>query len=87
MGPPLAEEWTLVGASFLPLAVVVLADVLGAGPNAAALAGLWTITAILAGWALLDGLRSHLGVLEFVCHVAPGSGVGTVLVAIMVLLH
>lgn len=83
----LAEEWPLVGASFGPLAVVALADLLGAGGDAAVLAGLWATTAILVGWTVLAGLRSRLRLLELLLYVSISAGLGISLVVLKVLVH
>lgn len=83
----LNEEWPLVGASFGPLGAVVLADLVGADPNTAVLAGLWMTTAILVGWALVAGLRSHLRIVELVLDVVVSAGIGISLIVLKVLVH
>lgn len=83
----LEEEWPLVAVSFVPLAIIVLATLLGASSNQAVLAGLWGNVALLAGWALLAGLRSKLRVGELLLYVAASLLLGLALVAIKALLH
>lgn len=83
----LGSEWSLVAASFAPLLVIGVADVLGLDPNTCVLAGLWSIPVILAGWALVGARRSHMGRGELLGYVALSALFGVALVALKALIH
>lgn len=83
----MVREWPLVAVSYGPLAVVLVASWAGAGSNDAVLAGLWATMALLAGWALLAGIRCHLGRIEMLLYVAASLGLGGLLIIIKALLH
>jgi len=83
----LREEWSLVAASYGPLLAVVLARLVGAGTNAAVLAGLWTATGVLVLWALVAGRRGRLRGAELVLYVVLSAAFGCALVLLKTLLH
>lgn len=83
----LREEWPLVAVSLGPIAVIVACSALGVGPDAAVLGGQIAVIALMAGWALLAGYRSHLKSAEMLLYVAVSLGLGLALIAIKTLLH
>ena len=83
----LREEWSLVAASYGPLLAVVLARLVGAGSNAAVLAGLWTATGVLVLWALVAGRRGRMRGAELVLYVVLSAAFGCALVLLKTLLH
>lgn len=83
----LAEEWSLVSASFLPLTGVALAWLLGSTRGTAVLAGLWASVVVLALWALLAGRRARLRRGELLLYVAISALFGLALVALKVVVH
>lgn len=83
----LREEWPLVAVSFGPLLVIAVCSAFGVSGNTAVSAGLWTTMALLAGWALLAGYRSHLRTVEMLLYVGASLLLGLALIAIKTLLH
>lgn len=83
----LREEWPLVAASFGPLVVVAGSSLVGLQDNTAVLAGLWTIVAVLASWALLAGRRARMRGVELALSVVVGSAVGVAIILLKVLVH
>ena len=83
----LAEQWPMVSASFQPLAVVVLAWLLGSSRDAAVLAGLWASVAILALWSYVAGRRAQLPVGELLLYVALSALFGLTLVLLKIFVH
>ena len=83
----LREESTIIGASFVPLTVILLARALGAGERTAVQTGLYAIVLLLAGWALLAGRRSGMRRLELGLHVLVSTLFGCAVVVLEVLLH
>jgi hypothetical protein len=56
----LAVESRMVGACVLPLAILLLADLLGSGFAAATTIALWSTVGLLFIWGLLAARRAHL---------------------------
>ena len=83
----LREDWSLVTASFVPLAVTVLGWAAGVPANSAVLAGLWANVATLAGWALLAGRRARLRSAELLLYVVVSAVFGIALVLLKILVH
>lgn len=83
----LAEQWPLVSASFVPLAVVGTVWLLGRPRETAVLSGLWSCVLVLALWAHLAGRRARLRAGEQVVYVAVSAGFGLALVLLKVLVH
>lgn len=83
----LRDESAIVGASFVPLTVVLVGHLLGLGERAAVQVGLWSVVLLLAGWALLAGRRNRLRRLELAVHVLVSTLFGCTVVLLEVLLH
>jgi hypothetical protein len=83
----LREDWSLVTASFVPLAVTVLTWVAGVPTSSAVLAGLWANAAMLAGWALLAGRRARLRAGELLLYVTVSAVFGVALVLLKIVIH
>ena len=83
----LRAEWSLVAASYGPLLAVVGVRLLGAGTNAAVLAGLWTATGVLVLWAVVAGRRARMRGAEMALYVVLSAAFGCALVLLKTLLH
>jgi hypothetical protein len=83
----LTSGWEIISASLLPLLVLLLVSLLGAGLNAAALAALACSTGLLclAGWRMGADGRLTLG--ERVASTLVAGAFGAAMVALKVLLH
>jgi hypothetical protein len=82
-----AHEWSLVTASFVPMAAVLAVAAAGGSTALAATGGLWTGVAMLFGWgvaAARDGGRSRRASLAF---GGVSSVFGLTLIALKALLH
>ena len=83
----LGEQWPLVSASFVPLAVVGLAWASGSSRNNAVLAGLWASVLVLALWAYLAGRRAGLRTGELLLYVLLSAAFGLAVVLLKVFVH
>lgn len=83
----LGDGWELVTASFLPLVVLVCADLLGASLSASTLAALLCSTAVLcaAGWRV--GSAAQLRPLPRLFAAAAAGTFGGVMIVLKSLLH
>jgi hypothetical protein len=83
----LTQGWEFVTASFLPLVVMILTRLLGAGVSAAVLAGLICSTVLLcaAGWAV--GRHGHLSTGERLVSAIVAGLFGAGMIAMKALLH
>jgi hypothetical protein len=81
------HTWTIAAASLLPLAVLLLAEAVGAELALAAWVALWATVALLTLYSYLAGRRGGLGTRDsLVCAVA-GCGLGLVAAALKAALH
>jgi hypothetical protein len=84
----MSHEWSLVTASCVPLAAVVLAAMAGASVQVAAMAGMWTGVAALVLWGEIAGRHSGHGTWASVAYGLVAGAFGVVLVALRaILLH
>ncbi|MCK9900676.1 hypothetical protein CC117_04275 [Parafrankia colletiae] len=83
----LGHEWSLVTASFFPLAAVLLAAAAGASIQTAALAGMWTGVAALVLWGQLAGRRAGRGAVVSFAYGMTAGLFGLALILLRVLLH
>lgn len=83
----LATGWAMVSASFLPLAVLVVARLLGAGLSVAILVALACSTVLLgiAGWEI--GRDGKLTQRERLVSAATAAAFGGVIIVLKMLLH
>jgi hypothetical protein len=83
----LTQGWEFVTASFLPLVVMIVVRLLGAGVSGAVLAGLICSTALLcaAGWEI--GRRGQLSTRERLVSAAVAGLFGVGMIAMKALLH
>jgi hypothetical protein len=77
----------ILGASVIPLAVLILARLLGADLRTAAWTALIATVALLTGYSYLAGLRGGLGPGGRIASAAVGAGIGLLVAALKVLLH
>ncbi|MGN6245391.1 MAG: hypothetical protein ACTHQ3_17195 [Motilibacteraceae bacterium] len=82
-----AETWPIAGASVLPLAVLLLAELAGAGLRTAAWLALIATVVALTGYSYLAGVRSGLSPWGRVASAAAGAAIGIVVALLKVALH
>ncbi|WP_051217845.1 hypothetical protein [Nocardioides insulae] len=81
------ESWPILGASAVPLAVLVVATLLGADLRGAAWAAMGVTVALLVGYSYLAGVRSGLDLPGRLACAAAGAGLGLLVVLLKVGLH
>ncbi len=87
LGQALAEESAILRGAALPLAVLVLGWILGAGQETAITIALWSTVAALIAFELIAGVRSHATRGELALDVAVGTTMGVAIIALKVILH
>ncbi len=87
LGRALAEESAILRGAALPLAMLVLGWVLGAGQETAITVALWSTVAALIAFELIAGVRSHATRGELTLDVAVGTTMGVAIIALKVILH
>lgn len=83
----LVRTWLVAGASVLPIAALLLAELAGAGLRAAAWFALITTIVLLTAYSYLAGARSGLGLGGRLASAAVGAGIGLLVALLKVLLH
>lgn len=83
----LAETWPVAGASVLPVVVLLLAELLGAGLRTAAWLALLATVAVLTGYSWLAGARSGLGRWGRLGSASAGAAIGLLVALLKVALH
>jgi hypothetical protein len=83
----LVQTWLVAGASVLPTAALLLAELAGAGLKTAAWAALIATIVLLTGYSYLAGARSGLGPWGRLASAAVGAGIGLLVALLKVLLH
>ena len=83
----LSETWPILGASVAPVAVLVLASLLGAEIRTAAWIALCFCIALLAFYSYLAGVRSGLDMRGRLMSAGAGLGLGLLVVLLKVGLH
>ena len=81
------HTWTIAAASLLPLAVLILAEALGAEVGAASWIALWATVALLTFYSYLAGRRGGLSRRDSVVCAAAGCGLGLVVAGLKAALH
>ncbi len=82
-----AHTWTIAAASLLPLAVLLLAELLGADQRLAGWVALYATIGLLAAYSYLAGRRGGLGVQgSLACSVA-GAALGVLVALLKAALH
>jgi hypothetical protein len=82
----LAVESRMVGACVLPLAILLVADLLGSGFAAATTIGLWSTVGLLFIWGLLAARRSRLSRMWAVASGLLYTAVGVAIVVLKIVL-
>ncbi|MBZ5741214.1 hypothetical protein [Nocardioides mangrovi] len=83
----LVETLPILGASIVPLVVLLLATLLGADLRGAAWAALIATIALLTAYSYVAGVRGGLDLGGRVASAAAGAGVGLLVALLKVLLH
>ena len=83
----LVRTWLVAGASILPIAALLLSELVGAGLKTAAWVALITTIVLLTGYSYLAGARSGLGWWGRLASAAVGAGIGLLVALLKVLLH
>ena len=81
------ETLPILGASVVPLGVLLLTTLLGASQRTAAWAALLATIALLTGYSYLAGARGGLDMRGRLASAAAGAGVGLLVVVLKVGLH
>ncbi|WP_395656199.1 hypothetical protein [Nocardioides sp.] len=83
----LAETWPIAGASVVPLAVLLLAELFGAELRTAAWVAMTASVALLTAYSFVAGVRGGLDTWGRVASGLAGLAVGLLVVALKVALH
>jgi hypothetical protein len=83
----LVQTWWIAGASLLPIAVLLLAELLGAGLRTAAWIALLATIVLLTCYSYLAGMRSGLGTWGRVASALVGAGIGLLVALLKLALH
>ncbi|MCK9929977.1 hypothetical protein MXD62_22895 [Frankia sp. Mgl5] len=83
----LVENWPMVRASFLPLAVLAVARAAGASVSDAQEAALWTSLLLLCAWGLFSGRAGGLRRWRLAGYTAGIALLGIVLIGLEVAIH
>jgi hypothetical protein len=87
MREALAHHWPLVQAAFPPIAVMVLASLLGADDETAILVAAWSCVLLLAGWGVVVGRREHESAGRILLTAAECAALGFVMVVLKIVIH
>ena len=83
----LGRTWLVAGASVLPILVLLLAELFGAGLKTAAWIALIATIVLLTGYSYLAGVRSGLSPAGRLASAAMGAALGLLVALLKVLLH
>lgn len=83
----LVETWPILGASALPVIVLLLAELAGADLRAAAWAALIATIGLLTIYSYLAGVRGGLDTGGRIASAAAGAGIGVLIALLKVALH
>ena len=83
----LVHTWLVAGASVLPIAVLLLAELFGADLKTAAWVALVATIVLLTAYSYLAGVRSGLGPGGRLASAAAGASLGLLVALLKVLLH
>jgi hypothetical protein len=83
----LASNWAVMRGAAIPLLVIVLGWIFGAGQQAAVNAALWSVVASLVAFELLAGIRSRATPGELALEVGAGAAMGIGVLAMKIVLH
>jgi hypothetical protein len=82
-----AGTWLIAGVSVLPVAILLLAELLGADLSTAAWIALIATIALLTVYSYLAGARGGLGISGRLTSAAAGAGLGILVALLKVALH
>jgi hypothetical protein len=82
-----ARTWLVAGASVLPVAVLLLAELFGAELKTAAWEALIATVFLLTGYSYLAGVRSGLGLGGRLASAGVGAAIGLLVVLLKAVLH
>jgi hypothetical protein len=83
----LSETWPILGASVLPVMVLLLAELAGADLRAASWAALIATIGLLAAYSYMAGARGGLDTTGRVASAAVGAALGALVALLKVALH
>jgi hypothetical protein len=83
----LAHDRTMLYGAAVPLSVILLCWITGAGRETAVTAALWSAIATMIAFELLAGLRARSSAAELSLEVGVGVALGAAVLAVRVLLH
>jgi hypothetical protein len=80
------ELWIVAGAA-VPLLVLLVGWVAGAGLTNAVTAAIWTSAALIVIYELVAGLRAQLSGRDLAAQIAFGAALGLLVIALKIILH
>lgn len=83
----LKHHWPLVQAAFPPLAVMLIASLLGADDETAILLAAWSCVLLLAGWGLAVGRQEHESVVRIALTSLGCAAFGALMVVLKIVVH
>jgi hypothetical protein len=83
----LAETWPILGASAIPVVILLVAEVAGADLRVASWAALLATIGLLAAYSYLAGVRGGLDTGGRIASAAAGAGIGVLVALLKVALH
>jgi hypothetical protein len=86
-GRSLAHHWPLMQAAFPPLAVMLLAALLGATDETAILLATLSCVVLLAGWGVLVGRQEHESPLRIALTSVSCAALAALMVVLKVVIH
>src|SRR3954453_6960447 len=87
LGRALAEEWSIVGGSLAFVAVLLLADLLGAGVNLAVDIALWFAVVELLIWGLVAAYSAQIRGWSMILYGMGTAALGVIITSLKILLH
>jgi hypothetical protein len=82
-----SETWLIAGISVLPIGLLLLAELAGAGLRTAAWVALAGTIVLLSVYSYVAGVRSGLGIGGRIASAAAGAGIGLLVALLKVALH
>lgn len=82
-----AETWLIAGASVLPIAILLLAELAGAELRTAAWIALIATIVLLTIYSYLAGVRSGMGTAGRIVSASAGAAIGVLVALLKVALH
>jgi hypothetical protein len=87
LGQSLAHHWPLVQSAFPPLAVMLLAALLGADEEKAILIAAWSCVVLLGGWGFVVGRQEHDSPARIALTSLGCAALGFLMVVLKIVIH